>query len=495
MAGIAFRLQDENNYYYLGLRMDGQAVIKKKKSGQFSTLAITSFFPGTYDLALNPNLIPKDRRMGLRSRIINNQNGSVTLQLYVDLNDDQNWKLVAEAVDVGGNGGTISDAGNAGVFSDYMNVEFSNYSVNNLGANNTTSTVSQLTAVVAFSTTYSDPIATTSLNASPSLSTSTQATTSSTLMPLLRKNVRKTSINVNPSLPPAATTSASLDASQSTTGTSSAVLPSSVVATTSIIADAIPSASTQTLSNTNSLGEFLVNRTLQEAGSMAESPDNDWWLNSGAYVYFKDGIGSTVHGDLPSSDFWYKAYASANPTDTDGGLHPQNLFRLVSKSTNWKNYVQQIYFKGDKYNLSDSGERDGFNGMLFFNRYADENNLYYTGIRVDGNLEIKKKKNGTYYTMLIAPVFPGTFNRATNPNLLPMNSWIGFRTQIQDTPEGKVDIKVYVDKSGSGDFQLFGEAVDDGSQYGGAIMDAPASVGLRTDFMDAEFKNYQITTL
>ncbi len=56
------------------------------------------------------------------------------MQLYIDQSNDGHWLLVAEAVDTGGNSDPIIARGNAGVISDYMNVEFSNYSVNTFGA-------------------------------------------------------------------------------------------------------------------------------------------------------------------------------------------------------------------------------------------------------------------------------------------------------------------------------------------------------------------------
>jgi hypothetical protein len=474
------RYQNDNNYYYFGVRMDGGAVIKKKTNGQYYTLAIKQFFPGKYDQSLNPNLLPKNQPIGLRSRILTNPDGSVSLQLYVDQNNTGSWKLAAEAVDDGSSGGkAITKAGKGGVLTDYMDVQFSKYQVSLLGnsanSGSTGNSAGDDSQEGTLNGTSSDQTASstdisngsTSSNSDSGVSTSTSG-----------KNGKSDT-----------------SSSGSTTSSSDAPTPPSTSTGSDDTSDASGGVVGGLLTGFKLFGNLAINRTLQETGSMSESPDGTWWLNSGGYVYFKNGIGSTAQGDMPANDPWRKEYASSNPTDTDGGLHPQNLFRLVSKDTSWKNYVQQAYFKVDQYHLSNSSERDGFNGILFFNRYADENNLYYTGIRTDGNLEIKKKKNGTYYTMLIAPVFPGKFDRSSNPNLLPMNQWIGFRTQIQDTVDGKVDIKVFVDTDGSGNFKLYGEAVDDGKSFGGAIMDNSASVGIRTDFMDAEFKNYSIKAL
>ncbi|HLP86564.1 MAG TPA: hypothetical protein VK153_01660, partial [Candidatus Paceibacterota bacterium] len=232
---------------------------------------------------------------------------------------------------------------------------------------------------------------------------------------------------------------------------------------------------------------------LQETGSITSSPDSNWWLNSGAYFSVVNGIGKTYQGDLPQTDTWNELYKAANPSDTDNGTHPQNLFRLITKAK-FKDLSQEAYFKINKYNLSNSEQRYESNGFLFFNRYVDAYNLYYTGVRVDGTAVIKKKINGVYYTMSQNKVFPGTYNHETNPNLLPVGKYIGLKSVVTDLADGSVSIKVYVDKDGTGNWTLGAEAVDTGSSYGPKIQSS-ASAGIRTDFMDAEFKDYKVNNL
>jgi hypothetical protein len=235
------------------------------------------------------------------------------------------------------------------------------------------------------------------------------------------------------------------------------------------------------------------NTTLNETGSMNEGSNPYWWLNSGGYFLVNSGIGKTSQGSLAQNDPWRLEYASTNPEDTDNGYHPQNIFRLVTKST-WKNLLQEAYFNVNAYNTSASSNRAEHNGFLFFNRYVNSDNLYYTGIRVDGHAIIKKKINGTYYTMAEEPVYPGTYNRTSNPNLIPTNASIGLRSMVVDNSNGSVSIKVYMDKNHTGNWELVAEAIDNGSTYG-PIIDQKASAGIRTDFMDAEFSGYTITEL
>ncbi len=237
--------------------------------------------------------------------------------------------------------------------------------------------------------------------------------------------------------------------------------------------------------------DFNVNIVIEESGSMSESLSPYWWVNSGAYLISKDGLGMTVQGELPSEDRWRLEYASSNPEDTDNGYHPQNIFRLVTR-TKWQNLRQETYFRITKDQLSSSINRQGYNALLFFNRYKDGNNLYYTGIRTDGAAVIKKKIGGTYYTMAYKKIFSGTYNRDTNPSLLPKNTWIGLRSEVVNNADSTLSIKLYMDNGRTGNWQLILEVADDGKSYGGAIISSSEYAGIRTDFMDVQFDDYSI---
>lgn len=239
---------------------------------------------------------------------------------------------------------------------------------------------------------------------------------------------------------------------------------------------------------------FSVAGTLYESGNMKDSSSPYWWLNSGGIFYLKDDIGFTIKGELPAYSKWRLAYAASNPVDTDNGYHPQNILRLVTRSK-WKNFREEVYFKIIKDNLSSSTNRNASNGILLFNRYQDGNSLYYTGIRVDGAAVIKKKINGEYHTMAYKRIFSGTYNRDTNPNLLPENIWIGLKSEVKNNADGTVSIKLYMDQGKTGVWKLVAEAIDDGKSFGGAAITNEGYGGIRTDFMDVEFDDYKITSL
>jgi len=235
--------------------------------------------------------------------------------------------------------------------------------------------------------------------------------------------------------------------------------------------------------------QFMVDGTLAEAGSMGESSSPYWWLSSGGYLVLDGGKGMTNQGSLPNGNEWRTAYNSSNSLDTDGGTHPQNIFRLVSRST-WDNVRTDASYKIVKDNFSSSPNRNQSNGLLQMLRYKDQYNLYYAGIRVDGKAVIKKKKNGTYTTLAEKQIFPGTYSISGNVNLLPHGSWVTLRTETVTNSDGSVSIRFYVKKPGETAFTKVLEAKDSSNPITGS-----GYVGVRTDFMDVEFDNFKAVKL
>jgi len=239
---------------------------------------------------------------------------------------------------------------------------------------------------------------------------------------------------------------------------------------------------------------FNRDSVLEEMPNILKSKSSAWWLSSGAYFITKNGIGSTNIGRLRAGSKWQVRYVNSTADSADGGYLPQNIFRLVSIVTQ-KSFEQQCYFRIVNYNKTQSKERNESNGIFFFNRYQDQDNVYYTGIRVDGAFVVKKKVGGEYFTMAYEKILTGVYNKDTNPNLLPMGMWFGLKSEVSDNPDGTVDIKLYFDENRSGNWKLVLEATDDGKNFGGAIIDSAGHGGIRTDFMDVEFSEYSIKQL
>lgn len=232
---------------------------------------------------------------------------------------------------------------------------------------------------------------------------------------------------------------------------------------------------------------------LPEAGSSDESQNKDWWLNSGAYIYLKDNLIQSVQGRLAQNFHWRKIYASSNPIDTDDGYYPQNIMRLITQKT-WLNTKQEAYFYISHYNLSESNERNESNGILLFDRYQDEDNLYYAGLRVDGDVVIKKKYQGRYVILAEKKYFSNDkpYDRENNQIILPINQWIGLKTEIKNIDNQSLEIKLFVDQFGQGDWVevLSFLEKEDSSPF----LESGHS-GIRTDFMDVFIANYKIESL
>ncbi|MDQ1283749.1 MAG: hypothetical protein QG620_97 [Patescibacteria group bacterium] len=234
---------------------------------------------------------------------------------------------------------------------------------------------------------------------------------------------------------------------------------------------------------------------IEESNPMKNSNDSSWWLNSGGVMPVEKDYFSTNLGELSEDDKWRKIYKKNNSRDTDKGYHPQNIFRLVTKSR-WQNLQQQVYFNIEKTNLSESEYRNESNGVLLFNRYQDGDNLYYTGLRVDGHAVIKKKIDGKYYTMAEKKVLTNDdkYDRVDSSNLIPENEWIGIKSELENDDD-TVNIKLYIDIDGTGEWKKALEVSDDGKKYGGAAILEEGYAGIRTDFMDVKFRGYEIRNM
>lgn len=232
--------------------------------------------------------------------------------------------------------------------------------------------------------------------------------------------------------------------------------------------------------------DFHVDGTLIEAGDMNSTWSPYWWLSSGGYFRLKNGVGLTQQGSLPYLDSWRLLYASSNPTDTDNGYHPQNIFRLVSRSE-WNNVRVESQFKINRDNFSTSPNRNASNGLLHMLRYRDSGDtLYYVGIRVDGYAVIKKKYKGAYTTLATKKIYSGTYAVANAVNLLPHGDWISMKSEAVTNSDGSVTVRQYVKNPGESAYTKVLEAKDSSSP-----ITSSGYIGIRTDFMDVEFDNFR----
>lgn len=246
--------------------------------------------------------------------------------------------------------------------------------------------------------------------------------------------------------------------------------------------------------------DFDVRATLEETDTPDDSTSPYWWLNSGGRLVIEHGVGKTAQGALPALDKWRIQYRLSRATDTEGGYAPQNLFRLLTRSS-WDDVRFESLFRIVRDNFTESPNRDASNGLLLMSRYKDSENLYSAGIRVDGSAVITKKFNGTSYTMIEKQIFDlpaqadsasTTYDRSKDMNLLPHQEWIGLRSETVTAKNGNVTVKLFMKKDGETTWKELLRATDDGTKFGSTTpITGNLPIGIRTDFMDVEFDNFK----
>jgi hypothetical protein len=127
---------DGQTTYYGGVRQDGAVVIKKKYKGTYYTMSqVNGIFSNgkPYNKNTNANLIPENAWMAIKLDVVNQADGTATLDLYLDKNYDiktaRKWEKIATAVDAPNKYGStpVLTTNHAGVRTDYMDVLFDNY--------------------------------------------------------------------------------------------------------------------------------------------------------------------------------------------------------------------------------------------------------------------------------------------------------------------------------------------------------------------------------
>lgn len=230
---------------------------------------------------------------------------------------------------------------------------------------------------------------------------------------------------------------------------------------------------------------FNADGTLNETNSPSGSTSSFLWLKSGGKLVISKGIGSTIQGSLPAADPWHLAYAKNAAVSTDHGTHPQNLFQMFSK-TSAKDTTAQISVMRTADNLANVANRHPYNGESLIARYHDANNFYYAGIRNDGYVVIKKKSGGAYTTLAQKKILPGTYS-TSNPDLIPLNKWIGLKLTVIDNASGVPTLTLSTDVGSTGTWTQQLSVADRSAPITGAGV-----VGVQSDYADAKFDNFLV---
>ncbi len=237
---------------------------------------------------------------------------------------------------------------------------------------------------------------------------------------------------------------------------------------------------------------FTTPGTVLDAPSSEKSTSLYFWLVSGSKITIAGGIGTTATGSSPAKSETRKEYAASDPVTSDGGTHPQNLFRMFLKDFVSEPSVQ-IYVKRIKDNLSNPANRNPYIGESLFARYQGEDNHYYGGLRADGAVVIKKRTGSKYQTLGSKKILPGTYDKESNYDLMPLNKWIGLKLEVLDTSKGP-QLTLYTDIGKTGTWTKVLSVVDDPARFGPPVKGA-GLVGIESDFADAQFDEFLVNPI
>jgi len=125
------RYRDDDNYYFAGIRADGNMAIRKKVNGLYETLLQKKVLPGIYGQALVPSLIPAHVWMGLKMSVVDTDAGYPKIALFMDMGRTGTWTLVGEVVDDPLlYGPPVGEKGMFGIRSDCADLVFDDFRIN-----------------------------------------------------------------------------------------------------------------------------------------------------------------------------------------------------------------------------------------------------------------------------------------------------------------------------------------------------------------------------
>lgn len=237
---------------------------------------------------------------------------------------------------------------------------------------------------------------------------------------------------------------------------------------------------------------ILFDYTFNAPGTVfeASNPSASWspylWLASGAKLAIQGGAGASLQGDLPAGDPWRVRYADTLAVSSDGGAHPQNVFRLFAKYP-VKDASLTTYVNRERDNLSNVENRRGYDGESLIARYQGANEYYLATVRDDGLVSIKRVRDGTYTTLATARVFPGVYDAQSNPDLIPLGKWIGMRFETYDTATSTV-LSLYTDVNDTGVWTLSARGIDASD----ARIDSGGLMGVTSDYADVALRSLVI---
>lgn len=232
---------------------------------------------------------------------------------------------------------------------------------------------------------------------------------------------------------------------------------------------------------------FDVPGTLAQTTYASQSSSPYFWLRSGGILSISGGRAYSNQGKLAATNYWRTKYDAMNPTATDNGYRPQNVFTMFSRAS-LTNVSVQIYVDRVRDNLSNNANRHPYNGEMLYARYVDDNNYYLAGLHADGTVLIQKKVDGVYTTLASKQFFAGSYGANGDYDLIPGGKWLGIKFLVANNVNGTPVLSVYTDIGWSGSWKLALTAKDSGSTITGAGL-----AGITSNFADIELDNFVLS--
>lgn len=234
-------------------------------------------------------------------------------------------------------------------------------------------------------------------------------------------------------------------------------------------------------------------------GNPSAKTTPDWQMSSGS-LFARRGVFWTGNTDSCSN-------SPRGPNATSSNCTDSNVFRLNTVKTFAGNLAISIAVK-QNVNIHDASCNEHnfcWNGTHVWLRYLSQYNLYYASVnRADGQVVIKRKvpcgpsDSGTYFVL-------GSYVRHD----FATGVWNHYTVTVQTNADQSVTIKLFDDSLSST------RPIVSGTDHGGINpnwspkctvaghyasanyppITAPGSIGIRGDFANFEFKQFQVTSL
>jgi hypothetical protein len=121
---VLSRYGNVDNFYQIGIQVNGNAVVKKKYNGLYHTLAESKILLSEYNEETKESLLPKSTKIGIKTEFEVIED-TLLIKLYID--QGEGWSLALETEDNGDAYGPVLPDGRIGIKSDFMDLNFIDY--------------------------------------------------------------------------------------------------------------------------------------------------------------------------------------------------------------------------------------------------------------------------------------------------------------------------------------------------------------------------------